>query len=157
LELGMQMDRVGVPFGPAFVQVGLVGVELAGPGLASSAQQLFGDRCASGAADGVAAHVQFPGDLADAMSLGQQGMDGRVAFADAGLDRRHSLRGIRAVGVGVVRLAIRADGSRLEAVVVEAHAGFDGCAVVLPEVELAGDLDRVRGTGSGAVGVGPIR
>ena len=37
LDFGMELvDGVGVSFGPAFVQVGLVGVELAGPGLVSS-------------------------------------------------------------------------------------------------------------------------
>ncbi|GGN81429.1 hypothetical protein GCM10011579_067990 [Streptomyces albiflavescens] len=38
LELGVEMDRVGESCCPAFVQVGLVGVELAGPGLATPAQ-----------------------------------------------------------------------------------------------------------------------
>ncbi len=158
LELGVQMDRVGESFSPAFVQVGFVGVEPAGPRLMSSAQQLFGDRGAGGAAHGVAAHVQFPGDLTDAVPLGRQSMDGCVAFADTGLDRRHFLLGIRIVGGGIVRQVISAAGCCLEAVVVLAHAAFDGGAEVLPEMEGIGDLDRVRGAGAGAVGVrtGPV-
>ncbi|MGW6565909.1 hypothetical protein [Streptomyces sp. NPDC054975] len=43
LKLSKQLDGVGVPFGPELVQVGLVGVELAGPGLAPAGQELFGD------------------------------------------------------------------------------------------------------------------
>ncbi|GAA3905738.1 hypothetical protein GCM10022207_88880 [Streptomyces lannensis] len=74
-EFGVQLDGVGVSFGPAFVQMGLVGVELAGPGLVPTGQQLFGD-CRTGmAANGVAADVQFSGDLADAVALRQQGVD----------------------------------------------------------------------------------
>ncbi len=42
----MQLDGIYLPLGPAFIQVGLVGVELAGPGLTPPGQQLFGDCCA---------------------------------------------------------------------------------------------------------------
>jgi hypothetical protein len=124
--------------------VSFVGVDLAGPGLTPSGQQFFGGLGAGGATHGVAAHVQFPGDLADAVSLGQQSVDGRMAFADTGLDGRHFLLGVRMVGNGVVRQALTTDGSRLPAVVVAAHAAFDGRGEVLPEVETVSDLDRVR-------------
>lgn len=76
-----------------------------------------------------------------------------MAFADACLDGRHFVLPVRMIGNGVVRQALVTDGSRLQAVVVAAHAPFDGRAEVLPEVETVSDLDRVRGTGAGALGV----
>lgn len=66
LELGVQMDGVRAALGPAFIQVWLVGIKLAGPGLTSSGQQLFGSFGAGSTADGVGAHVQLSGDLTDA-------------------------------------------------------------------------------------------
>jgi hypothetical protein len=49
---------------------GLKGVELDGPRLVSSAEQLFGGYSAGGATDGITTHVQFPGDLANSVALG---------------------------------------------------------------------------------------
>jgi hypothetical protein len=83
-------------------------------------------------------------------------MDGRVPLSDAGFDRRHRLRRIRAVAFA--RRAVRAGANCLEAVAVESNAGFDGGAEVLPEMEPVCDLDRVGGTGAGtiSVGAGPV-
>lgn len=77
-------------------------------------------------------------------------MDGCVAFADTGLDRRHFPLCIRMVGDGIVRQTVSSAGRCLEAVAVASHAAFDGGAEVLPGVEAVGDLDRVRGAGAGA-------
>jgi hypothetical protein len=88
LELSVQMDGVHAALGPASIQVWLVGIKLAGPRLTPSGQQLFGGFGAGGAADGVGAYMQFPGDLTDGVPLVHEGVDDGVPLADAGFDRR---------------------------------------------------------------------
>ncbi|WP_158717019.1 hypothetical protein [Streptomyces rimosus] len=56
------------------------GVEPAGPGLVAAVEHLLGSFGAGGPADGGAAHLEFPGNLPDAVSLVKEGVDDRVAF-----------------------------------------------------------------------------
>lgn len=57
LELGVELDRVGESVRPAFVQVGLVRVELAGPWLPPAAEQLLWSCRAGTSPDRVPAYV----------------------------------------------------------------------------------------------------
>ncbi|MFJ8062954.1 hypothetical protein [Streptomyces sp. NPDC096142] len=154
-ELGVQVDGVGVALGPAPVQVCLEGVKLAGPGLVTAVEYLLGCFGSGCPADGTAAHVQFPDDLPDAVSLVKEGVDDRVAFTLSGFDGRHLLRRVLRLGGGDIRHAVCVGVRWFEAGVVSAHAAFHRGAEVLQQVEGVCDLDRVGCSGAGAVGIRP--
>jgi hypothetical protein len=147
---------------PALLQAGGEPVQAAGarPG---AGDHLAGRGCAGELADGVAGQAQHLADLGVVLALGEQAMDGGVAFPSP--DRQAALAafwaGGRHVRFGMVVAAspavlggVRFRGGFAQVSTAGDDRFLDRVAQVLPQVEAVGHLDGARCAVPGALGIG---
>jgi hypothetical protein len=148
-DLGVQVGCLVDAVGESLPQVGVERGEDAGPTAGVRADQRLGGGGAGVPAGGPDIHVEPAGRHPDRQPLGPQGVHGGVAVAVLST-RRPVLTGATVAGTA------RADiGSmvRLQAPAVSTDDLLDGVAEVLEQMPAVGDLDRVRRTHAGTVGI----
>ncbi len=145
----MALDRDGVAFTPALVQVGLVGVQRAGEILPAAGGEFLPGVCLGVAPDGVEGQPRLPRDGPQAQALVEEAVHDGVPLLEpggqpprAGDGRTNDLGSRPLGGLGVT-----------QARVVPTDQAFHGVGEVVPDVPQVGHLDSVRGADVGAVGV----